>query len=556
MVGDQRHDLGENRHQSGLTDVTDRDGRANLEADTRVPLVDTTVGALLAQRAAAFPDREALVGVGNDGLPVRLSYRDLETQSRRVATALSLITEPGDFVALWASNVAEWPIVQYGAALADVVLVALNPRLRERELRYALTHCGARLLLHSAVPQDRSAIALAERMGSDIPALRRIPLSDRTTWCAEEIDDDLLRQRAPRDPTRPVMLQYTSGTTGSPKGVLLDHRAVVNVARLTMEAAGVGHAARFLNPLPMFHTAGCVVGTLGPLWSAGTVVLAEKFRAAEVLDTMIRERIEVLFYVPAILSALVTAQWAGGKPAPALRLSLGGASHVPPGLIEDAESTFGGTVLILFGQTELAPVLTLTRPDDLRMDRVTTVGRPLPQVDCKVVDDAGRIVPTGVVGEICARGYQRFQEYLHDPAATAAALDADGFVRTGDLGWIDERGYLTVTGRLKELIIRGGENISPVEIEGLLADDERVEQVAVVGLPDARFGEIVAAVVCGPHANQALCVELTDQLRERVAPHKVPVRWFHAEELPCTATGKLQRFALREAILRGEVTEL
>ncbi|MEE3754981.1 class I adenylate-forming enzyme family protein [Mycobacterium intracellulare] len=530
--------------------------QARVAADTSVTVVDTTVGELLSARAASHPNREALVGVGHDGNPVRLTYGDLYEESRRVATALSAITVPGDYVAIWAPNVAEWPLVQYGAALAGVVLVALNPMLSESELRYALTHCRATVLVHADTVRDRSTADVARQVDADMPGLHRISLSERTRWCADEVDDSLLYRRARPDADRPAMLQYTSGTTGRPKGVLLSHRAIVNVAKLTMEAVDAAHGARFLNPLPMFHTAGCVVSTLGPLWSAGTVVLVDRFSPDPVLDSLARERVEVLFYVPAILSALVTVQRSRRSAAPQLRLVLGGAARVTPELILAAESCFGGTVLNLFGQTELAPVLTLTRPHDARHDRLTTVGRPLPQVECKIVDADGHVAEVNTVGEICARGYQQFLEYLHDSEATAAALDNEGFVRTGDLGMIDERGYLTVTGRLKELVIRGGENVSPTEVERLIDRDPRVDEAVVLGLPDERLGEIVAAVIRTRSPSRQLKDELIDHLWAHASPHKIPERWFVADDFPCTATGKVRRFALRDSVLRGELTEL
>ncbi|OBH11025.1 class I adenylate-forming enzyme family protein [Mycobacterium sp. E1747] len=529
---------------------------AHVAADTSATVIDTTVGELLGARASCHPNREALVGVGHDGHAVRLTYSELYEESRHVAAALSKLTEPGDYVAIWAPNMAEWPLVQYGAAMAGVVLVALNPMLSEAELHYALTHSQAKVLVYADRVRDRSTADVAQQVGAHLPQLQLVSLSQRTRWRADVVDDSLLRERETRDAGQAVMLQYTSGTTGRPKGVLLNHRAIVNVAKLTLEAVDAGHGTRFLNPLPMFHTAGCVISTLGPLWSAGTVVLVERFSPDPVLDSLARERIEVLFYVPAILSALVTAQRSRQSPAPQLRLMLGGASNVSAELILSAESCFGGTVVNLFGQTELAPVLTLTRPRDTRHDRLTTVGRPLPQVECKIVDAHGQVAEVDTVGEICARGYQQFLEYLHDPEATAAALDDEGFVRTGDLGMIDERGYLTVTGRLKELIIRGGENVSPAEVEGLLDRDSRVDQAVVLGLPDERLGEIVAAVIRTQMPGARLKDELTDLLWSRTSPHKIPERWFVADEVPCTTTGKVQRFVLREAILRGELTEL
>jgi len=227
-------------------------------------------------------------------------------------------------------------------------------------------------------------------------------------------------------------------------------------------------------------------------------------------------------------------------------------------MIEEAEKVFGGSVINLFGQTELAPVLSATRPSDSRQDQLTTVGRPLPRVECKIVDPtSGETVALGQPGEICARGYQQFLEYLHDPDATAHTVDSEGFVHTGDLGTLNERGYLTVTGRLKDLIIRGGENISAAEIETVLVGHDAVLDVAVVGLPDDRWGEIVAAVIrIHDEAPQPSKADVTDYVAARLAPFKVPARWFVTDSLPTTPTGKVRKFALRDAIACGHLREL
>jgi fatty-acyl-CoA synthase/long-chain acyl-CoA synthetase len=529
-----------------------------LQADTSVALEDYTVGALLAARARTHGDVTALVGqTHDDGAQVRLTYRELFDEACRVATALARLTTPGDYVALWAPNVVEWPIIQYGAALAGVVLVALNPALRPPELAYALGHSGAKVLIHADRSRNYDTAAVVGEIDRRFLGARIISLSSRSEWRSDDIDAAAI-VRAPNDPELPVMLQYTSGTTGRPKGVLLRHRSLINVAKLTLETAGITAGAVTVNPLPMFHTAACVVGTLGPLWIGGTEVLVDRFEAAALLDTMRREHVTVLFFVPTILMALVAAQRDSTERAPRLSTCLGGASTVSAALIEAAEHTFGAAVVNVFGQTELSPVLTATRPDDSRADQLQTVGRPLPQVDCKVVDPAtGAVVPVGQPGEICARGYQQMIGYLNDPEATATAVDAEGFLHTGDLGVMDERGYLTHTGRLKDLIIRGGENIAPAEIEACLADHQMVAEACAFGLPDDRLGEIVAVIVvaCGP-----LPVDAADQFRthasQHLTPHKVPQRWFVANDLPKTPTGKVRKFALPDLIAQGSVREL
>lgn len=523
-----------------------------------IPLVDSTVGELLAERARTHTDVVALVGTRHgDGTEVRLTYAELYDEALHVATGLSTVADRGDFVALWAPNVVEWPIIQYGAALAGVVLVALNPVLRESELEYALTHSGARVLLFADRSRAYDLAAVVDVIRPRFPELKAISLSDRGAWRADDSDPAVVAA-APTDPDAAVMLQYTSGTTGNPKGVLLRHRSLVNVAKLTLEATGVRPGAVTINPLPMFHTAACVIGTLGPLWIGGTEVLIERFVPGPVLDTIRRENVTVLFFVPAILAALVEELRTSGTAAPALDTVMGGAANVAESLIEAAERTFGATVINLFGQTELAPVLSATRPGDSRTQQLQTVGRPLPNVDCKIVDPISReTLPLGEVGEICARGYQQLIGYHRDADATARTVDAEGFVHTGDLGTMDAAGYLTVTGRLKELIIRGGENVAPAEVESRLLESDLVLDVSVVGLPDEEYGEVVAAVVRvrGDEPDD-IRAQLEGHARHKLSPYKVPARWFVADAFPVTPTGKVRKFALAEAIDRGELREL
>jgi fatty-acyl-CoA synthase len=531
--------------------------QAYWPADDSATLVDFTVGGLLAQRAQSHADQPAIVGVRHDdGADARLNYADLYDEAGRVATALCALAERGSYVAIWAPNLVEWPIIQYGAALAGMVLVALNPALREEELEYALTHSGAAVLIFADTHRDYRLADVVGAVAPRLPRLRCISLSDRSQWQAPDLNHDVLRE--PTDPDEVVMLQYTSGTTGRPKGVLLTHRSLVNVAKLTLEAVEVEAGSVCLNPLPMFHTAGCVIATLGPLWIGGTVILVERFRPAPVLEALRREGVGVLFYVPAILGALLECQRTASTPAPKLRVIMGGASNVSASMIESAETVFGASVINLFGQTELAPVLSATRPSDSRADQLTTVGRPLPRVECKIVDPAtNETLAVGESGEICARGYQQFLGYLNDHDATARTVDADGFVHTGDLGTLDERGYLSITGRLKELIIRGGENISPAEIEGVLVSHEAVLDASVVGLPDERWGEIVAAAIRTTEGvYDGLKTEIVDYAARRLAPFKVPARWFLVDALPLTPTGKVRKFELRDSIVHGDLREI
>jgi fatty-acyl-CoA synthase len=514
-------------------------------ADRSAELTGHTVGSLLAERAGQYPERTALVGTGHDGSPVRYRYDELYERARRVAAGLLELAEPGEFVALWAPNVAEWPVVEYGAALAGVVLVALNPVLRPDELRYALEHSGAVALLHAERSRDHDLASVAARVAPECPDLRHVvSLAEPERWTAPP------RAELPAvDPLSPVMLQYTSGTTGRPKGVLLHHRALVNNAKLTMDVAEVADGSVCLNPLPMFHTASCVIGTLGPLWVGGTEVLLERFEPAAALAAIRDERVSVLMSVPTVLGAVVEATRADGAEPPALHTVLVGASNVPGSMIETVERLYGAAVHNLFGQTELAPVLTLTRRTDSRADLVGTVGRPIPHVECRIVDpEDGRTMPLGESGEICARGFNQLIEYYRDPEATGRAVDAEGWLHLGDLGAMDGRGMITLTGRLKDLIIRGGENIAPAEIESCLVTHPAVLEASVLGLPDERWGEIVVAAVRlrspldDPHA------ELRTHAAARLAKFKVPERVVVVEEFPMTPSGKVQKFRLREQL--------
>ncbi|MGY4101896.1 class I adenylate-forming enzyme family protein [Nocardia sp. R16R-3T] len=540
-----------------MTAVADRNlSESYWAADDSLPLMDHTAGSLLAERARNHSGTTALVGTPHGGSePCRLTYGELYDAARRVAVALTELTEPGESVALWSPNVIEWPIIEFGAALAGRVLVALNPAFREGELVYTLEHSGAAVLINADEHRGYDMAAVAAAAAARVAGVRqRISLSETARWQASTPDGEL----PDVDPDLPAMLQYTSGTTGNPKGVLLRHRSLVNVARMTMAAADIPEGSVFVNPLPMFHTAACVIGTLGPVSMAGTVLLVETFVPGKVLEWASAEDADVLFFVPTILGALLETMRGNESAAPKFASIVGGAANVPQALIEGAARVFGAAVHNLFGQTELAPVITLTRRSDSLTDQLGTVGRPIPQVEVKIAGaDGTGVARLGVIGEICARGYQQMIEYYRDPSATEAAVDAEGWVHTGDLGSMDSRGYVTVTGRLKDMIISGGENIAPAEVESRLIEHDSVQQAAVVGLPHEKWGETVAAVlVVRGECPDDLVASVKDRLSTTLAPFKTPRRWFVADALPVTPSGKVQKFRLREAILDGDVDEI
>ncbi|MET0190315.1 MAG: class I adenylate-forming enzyme family protein [Pseudonocardia sediminis] len=520
--------------------------RSEWPEQDEIPLLETTVGGLLRRQAEQNPDVTALVGTTHAGEPGRWTYAELLDSARRIAGALLDLTGPGGHVALLAPNVAEWIHVQYGAALAGVTLVALNPAQTPNELEYALRLSRATVLIHADTARGHDLTATVAQVTGAVDAVEHvISLSDGAALRGEPAE---LIERS--GPELPAMMQFTSGTTGRPKGVVLAHRSLVNNAQLTMRTADVGEGVVAIAPLPSFHTAGCVISHLGPAFLGGTVVLIEKFDPAQVLAAMAQERASVLMSVPTVLGAVLHAARQAGGEAPHLDTVLVGASTVPGSMIEAVTATFGASVHNLYGQTELSPVLSLTRRSDTREDLVTSVGRPLPHTGARIVDPVtGDVVPLGVAGEVCARGYNQMIGYHDDPDATAATVDADGYVHTGDLGSMDERGMITLSGRLKELIIRGGENISPAEIEIALAEHPAVAESAAIGLPDETWGEIVAvAVTTHEPPPDTLERELIDHCLARLTAFKVPVRWFFLDELPHTASGKVQKFVLREQL--------
>jgi fatty-acyl-CoA synthase len=519
-------------------------------ADTSVPLAPGTVGRLLRETAARHPGTTALTGIPDgSAAPRNWTYAELLAEAESIAAGIRRLVPLGSRVALWAPSVARWPVFAYAAALAGTTLVTLNPALRAGELEHALGVSEARMLVHADRNRAYNMAAVARGVAPGLPHLRHVvPLSawdDLRDTGELPSEDDIVSAGVP------AQIQFTSGTTGAPKAVLLSHEAVVNVSRLTFAALGVPHQATVVSPLPMFHTAGCVISCLGPLWSGGTFVLQERFEPTSLLKILRQRPGAVLTSVPTVLAALNEA--ARGLPTtPALSAVLTGAAPVRTQLIADTERLFSTTVFNLYGQTELASVLTLTRPDDSLTDKTNTVGRPLPHVECKIVHpDSGDEQPLGVTGEICARGYQQMIGYYGDPAATSGKVDADGWLHTGDLGSLNAAGTLRIDGRLGDLIIRGGENISPGSIEDVLTAVPGVREAAVVGVPDDIWGEVVAAVLQPTAGASVGLPTVLEACRNRLSPYKVPVRWYVTDDFPLTASGKIQKFRVRELLVRG-----
>jgi fatty-acyl-CoA synthase len=449
--------------------------------------------------------------------------------------------------------VPEWVIVEYGAALARLVLVTVNPAFLANEVAYVLDRSRASGILLAREYRGNPMSATLDGVRPDLPELREVLFVDEfAELLAHAAVDQTLPDVHPADA---VQIQYTSGTTGFPKGALLHHRGLVNNACLTAERANTPQHPIWLNAMPMFHTGGCVLNTLGPLTTRGTEVLMLAWDAGLALEVIERERVQTTLVVPTMLISLMDHPDFSSRDLSSLERVLSGGALVPAELVRRIQDTLGVTFSIVYGQTECSPVATQTSWDDTVVDKASTIGRALPHTEIKIADaETNAALPIGQVGEICVRGYCVMYEYYEQPEFTAGALDGEGWLHTGDLGAMDARGYSTIEGRLKDMIIRGGENIYPREIEELLFAHAEVAEIAVVGVPDDKYGEQVAAFVRRAEGSAVTGRELTAYCREHLAGFKRPRSWVFVDAFPMTASGKIQKFVLREQYVKGEVT--
>ncbi len=519
---------------------------SHVRGEISVPARETTVGSVLREAAELDPDRVGLVSRSLDSdLRRTWTFAALLEEAEDVARALLQKFEPGERVALWAPNLPEWNLLQLGMGLAGLVLVPLNPAYRQGELAYALRQSGAAGLFY--IPEFRGS-PMAEwvsQVAPELPGLREtVSLADWQAFVGSGSSQQVLPNVSPDDVAQ---IQYTSGTTGAPKGAVLHHRGLTNNGRFVMDRLGVEPGQVFLNPAPLFHVAGCVVGALGALACRATLVQPVTFDPGLVLDLCESERVSAMGGVPTMLIAMMEHPDFKRRDLSSFRTAGIGGATVPAELVRSLEAALGVEFIVLFGQTEASCSIMGTRPGDSPLDKAETIGLPLPATEVRIVDpETNQVVEPTVAGEICARGYGVMHGYHDNPEATAQAIDSEGWLHTGDLGSMDERGYCKIVGRLKDMIIRGGENIYPREIEEVLFSHPAVGDVAVVGVPDEKWGEqVVAFVRLAPQA-EASAEELRTFTRERLARHKTPREWVFVDELPMTASGKVQKFALRE----------
>jgi fatty-acyl-CoA synthase len=530
------------------------------DVDTSRPLSEITIGGLLRSAAAEAPENLALIaGYGDPALRRTWTYAELLRDSEQTARALLAFFTPGERVVLWATNVPEWVLLEFGCALAGLVLVAANPALRAPELAYIVRQSGASGIIHTDELRGTDMKEIVRTVTDEVGSVRRtVSITSFELFLQGANQSVALPEVRPGDAAQ---IQYTSGTTGFPKGALLHHRGLVNNARFVYENLAFPPGGVAINPMPMFHTAGCVLGTLGPVWMRGTMVLVPAFDPGVVLDLVEKYHPSLIAGVPTMLIALLDHPTLAARDLSSLTTIMSGGAPVPAPLVRRIDA-LGPKVSIVFGQTELAPVVSQTVMADSEMEKAETVGRPLPHVAIKVIDSAnGHTIEIGKPGEICAKGYQVMLGYWDDPASTAATIDGDGWLHTGDIGTLDDQGFLRITGRLKDMIIRGGENVYPKEIEDVLLTHPSIVDVAVVGVPDDKWGEQVAAVIRWREESDSTTsvVSAADLLAfcvERLAPHKTPRYWMRTDTFPLTGSGKVQKFRIREQLAAGELSPL
>ena len=530
-----------------------------------VPLLETTIGADLAATVARVPDAEALVECATGR---RWTYRELAADVEVVARGLaSLGIEKGDRVGIWAPNCAEWTLVQYATARLGVVLVNVNPAYRAHELGYVVGQSGMRAIV--AVPELKgsSFAAMIDEVRPDHPTLTDVVLIgpgggsgpraangtaswDRLLEAGRASDLDVDAIEATLDPTDPINIQYTSGTTGFPKGATLSHRNILNNGFAVGELLHYTSDDRIAIPVPFYHCFGMVMGNLAATSHGATMVIpAPMFDPAATLRAAAEERCTSLYGVPTMFIAMLADPSFDQRDLSALRTGIMAGSPCPVEVMKQVIERMGAEeVSICYGMTETSPVSTQTRTDDSVERRVSTVGRVHPNLETKVVDPAtGEVVPRGTAGELCTRGYSVMIGYWQEPEKTAEAIDADGWMHTGDLAVMDDDGYLSITGRIKDMVIRGGENIYPREIEEFLITHPDVLDAQVVGVPDARYGEELMAWLRMRDGAEPLGVDAVKEFcTGRLAHYKVP-RYVHVvEEFPMTVTGKVRKVQMRE----------
>nr|WP_242657204.1 AMP-binding protein [Mycobacterium talmoniae] len=529
--------------------------------ETHPALLEATIGANLAATAARFPQRAALVDVAAGR---RWSYAELRADVRRLATGLVRAgIGPGDRVGIWAPNRWEWVLVQYATAEIGALLVTINPAYRGHELEYALRQSGPAMVIAAPGFKGSDYVAMLADVTPRCPAVGEVVFLGGARW--EELsggaaDPPLLAGIAARLAARdPINIQYTSGTTGYPKGATLSHRNILNNGYLVGELLGYTETDRVCIPVPFYHCFGMVLGNLAATsHGAAMVIPGPGFDPVATLRAVHDEGCTSLYGVPTMFIAELGAPDFADYDLSSLRTGIMAGSPCPAEVMRTViERMHMAEVAICYGMTETAPVSTQTRADDSLARRVSTVGRVCPHLEIKLIDpDTGATVPRGAVGEFCTRGYSVMTGYWNEPDKTAQVIDADGWMHSGDLATMDDDGYVQITGRIKDMVIRGGENIYPREIEEFLYTHPDVVDAQVIGVPDEVYGEELMAVVQLRDGAPELTIEgLRAFCAGRLAHFKIPRYLRVVDEFPMTVTGKVRKDLMREQAseyLRGD----
>jgi len=529
------------------------------------PYRDVTVGALLTRLAEAIPNNEALIYADRK---LRFTFAELEAEARLVARGLMACgVERGERVAVWATNVPEWVVLQFALAKIGAILVTVNTGLRAHEMDYLLRQSESATVITISGFKDVDYVGVLREIGavgsSKLPDLKRSIFIRRGD---EECPEDLTPYEALREKAAEITeaalderesqvglddcinMQYTSGTTGFPKGVMLSSRNIVNNGYWMGRGLGYSPRDRLCLCVPLFHCFGCVIGVLGAYTHGACLCPIEFFDARKVLETVERERCTSLYGVPTMFLAEMEDPEFARFNLSSLRTGVMAGTLCPEALMKRAIAEMNlSEITIIYGLTEASPGITQTKRDDSLERRTQTVGTVLPEMEVKIVDPATReTLGMDEAGELCVRGYNVMLGYYNNPEATRAALDADGWLRTGDQATLDRKGYVRITGRIKDIIIRGGENISPKEIEDLLRQHSAVSDAYVYAVKSEFFGEEVAAAVRLKTGMAATDEELKSFCRENLARFKIPRYWRFTSDFPMTASGKIQKFKLRE----------
>ncbi|MDX6319562.1 MAG: fatty-acyl-CoA synthase [Nocardioidaceae bacterium] len=521
---------------------------------TDAALLEETIGDNLERTVAAYGSHEALVECESGR---RWTYEELDTAVDAVARGLLAEgVQKGDRVGIWSPNCAEWTLTQYATAKVGAILVNINPAYRTHELSYVVNQSGLRLLVSADTYKTSDYRAMVSEVEQECPTLQRkvyigTPDWDELVESGRGLDPGVLRERmSGLAPTDPINIQYTSGTTGFPKGATLSHRNILNNGYFVTELINFSSADRLAIPVPFYHCFGMVMGNLGcTSHGAAMVIPAPSFDPVATLRAVGAERCTGVYGVPTMFIAMQTTPDFASYDLSSLRTGLMAGSPCPTEVMKRCVSDMHmAEVGIAYGMTETSPVSTQTRTDDDLERRTSTIGRVHPHVEVKIIDPvSGETVPRGTPGELCTRGYSVMIGYWDQPAKTAEVIDSDAWMHTGDLGEMREDGYLNIVGRIKDMVIRGGENVYPREVEEFLYTHPDIADVQVIGVPDERYGEEICAWIKLRAGAEPLDAERVRQFAAgKLAAYKIPRYVQIVDDFPMTVTGKVRKVEMRE----------